>query len=160
MTARGTLTLTLLAFFPVPSAASDPTGLWVMFVGFPAVLLAASILALAFVAPKISLISSIALLAAHVPVVRWSSEVGYMNREGWMLYLSMSLCAIGLMVSGVKLFVKPAGNKAPGYAWNCHACSATNDGTANTCIRCGCPANAAAKNISRYAKNAAHTNDT
>jgi hypothetical protein len=108
--------LVLLGVLAVPgvSAASDPTGLFVLLFGLPAVILAAIFAALSFPLPRASAVLLVLLLGAHVPLVSWAFDVGYMRSAGGWLWTSLAISIAGLMNAGVRaVFPKLKPSEAP-----------------------------------------------
>jgi len=46
----------------------------------------------------------ILLLGAHVPLMSWAFDVGYMQRAGGWLWTSLAISIAGLMNAGVRAF--------------------------------------------------------
>jgi hypothetical protein len=54
------------------------------------------------------------LVGAHVPLVSWAFDVGYMQRAGGWLWTSLAISLAGLMNAGVRAFFpKPPPPPAP-----------------------------------------------
>jgi hypothetical protein len=64
---------------PGVCAASDPTGLFVLLFGIPAVILAMIFAVLSFLAPRASAVLLILLLGAHVPLMSWAFDVCHLR---------------------------------------------------------------------------------
>src|SRR6185503_359072 len=89
---------------PGVCAASDPTGLFVLLFGIPAVILAVIFAGLSFPFPRESEVLLILLLGAHVPLMSWAFDVGYMRSAGGWLWTSLAISLAGLMNAGVRAF--------------------------------------------------------
>ena len=99
---------------PGVSAASDPTGLFVLLFGVPAIILAVIFAALSFPLPRASAVLLILLLGAHVPLMSWAFDVGYMRSAGGWLWTSLAISLAGLTNAGVRAFFpKPPPPPAP-----------------------------------------------
>jgi hypothetical protein len=102
--------LALFGVLAVPgvSAASDPIGLFVLLFGLPAVILAVIFAALSVPLPRASAVLLVLLLGAHVPLMSWAFDVGYMRSAGGWLWTSLAISLAGLISAGVRaLFPKP-----------------------------------------------------
>ena len=99
---RKILTAVVLAASPSIAQVSDPTPLFVAFVGVPAVTLSIAALALPYLRPRFALVPSLVLLVANIPLMIWAHHVGYMADAGHWLYISCGLAACALVLSLVK----------------------------------------------------------
>lgn len=102
MTRRALVLVFLALLWPMPAAASDPTGLFVVFVGFPAVVISIVVLVSAFFAPRFGLFACITLLLVLVPILEWARD-GWSESARGPIYLSMGLNAAGILVSFLKI---------------------------------------------------------
>jgi hypothetical protein len=102
----------LFALLPGPALASDPTGLFVLFISLPAVVAAVGLLPVCYWAPKLGVALTGLLLAAHIPLMWWAKDVGYMNSAGGWVYTSLSLTGLGLMLALARILA-PKGRQAP-----------------------------------------------
>jgi len=100
---RALLPLLGLVLLPGTAFGSDPTGLFVLLFGMPAVAAAVVSLPISWWAPKLGAAVTGLLLALHLPLVWWANDVGYMKSAGGWIYLSLSLTAIALMISIARL---------------------------------------------------------
>ena len=67
-----------------------------------------------FLAPRTSAVLLVLLLGAHVPLMSWAFDVGYMQRAGGWLWTSLAISIAGLMNAGVRAFFpKPKTPDAP-----------------------------------------------
>lgn len=88
-----------LAAFPTFVLASNPTPMFVMFIGLPALVMSIVIALFAHRKPKLGLGLSIVFLLAHIPTIIWASRVGYMDEAGGWLYASCGLGIYAFMVA-------------------------------------------------------------
>lgn len=126
----------LSMFIPCIAFASDPTGLFVLFVGAPFFVVSIALVLLAFKFPKsIAVISSV-FMFVNLPFMGWASSAGYMQSSGIWLLLSFTFTIISLVVSFLKL---PRAEKAmtpPSYDWNCPLCGVPNKAGISICHGC------------------------
>ena len=101
----------LFALLPGPALASDPTGLFVLFISLPAVVAAAGLLPVCYWAPKVGVVLAGLLFAVHIPLMWWAKDVGYMQSAGGWVYTSLSLTGLGLALSLARIL--PKGPPAP-----------------------------------------------
>ena len=97
--------------WPAVCYASDPTGLFVILFGVPSLLLSIVFAAVSIKAPRGGAVLCAMLLCSIVTIVFWAASVGYMERAGSWLILSLAISAIGLLIALVKLMMpgrKPA----------------------------------------------------
>ncbi len=90
--------------------ASDPSGLYVFFVGIPLLLFSGMLLLISFVAPKAGLVISGLALIAQTIIVGWASSVGYSGSVGGWVLLPL-LVNIGALVLAVKRLQRNGGVK-------------------------------------------------
>jgi len=83
--------------------SSDPTGLFVLFVGIPFIVIAAIFSAICIKMPKFGAVLLSLLLIAHIPILAWASNVGYMDTAGGWLSLSFLMNIAGLFYCFNKL---------------------------------------------------------
>ena len=100
---RIVIILTALWLLPGTAFGSDPTGLFVLLFGLPAVAAAVISLPISWWAPKLGAAVAGLLLALHLPLVWWAKDVGYLKSAGGWIYLSLSVTAIALMISIARL---------------------------------------------------------
>ncbi len=129
--------IALLFVAPSIAHASDPTGLYVLIVGFPAVLISLFNIFLAIKRPEISLIVSSLLASLFGFLVIWSIDVGYMRREGGYLISSSGLLAISVIIAIAKILNKRDESWVPSYDWVCSSCGMTNEKNTRKCMNCG-----------------------
>jgi len=79
----------LAASLPATAFASDPTGLFVLFIALPAVIAGALSLPISYWVPKFGAAVTGLLLALHAPLVWWAKDVGYMQSSGGWIYASL-----------------------------------------------------------------------
>ena len=96
--------------WPAVCYASDPAGLFVILFGVPSLLLSIVFAAVSLKAPRGGAVLCTMLLASIVPIVFWAASVGYTDRAGGWLLLSLAISAIGLLIALVKLMLP--GSKA------------------------------------------------
>ena len=94
--------------WPAVCYASDPTGLFVILFGVPSLLLSIVFAAVSIKAPRGGAVLCAMLLCSIVPIVFWAGSVGYMDRAGSWLILSLAISAIGLLIALVKLMLPGA----------------------------------------------------
>ena len=100
---RARLPLLALWLLPETALGSDPTGLFVLLFGLPAVIAGVVSLPLSYWVPKVGAAVAGLLLALHLPLVWWAKDVGYLKSAGGWIYLSLSVTAIALMISIARL---------------------------------------------------------
>lgn len=91
------------AGWPALAWASDPTPLFVLFIGLPALVFSIGLAILAYKAPKLAFACSVVFLIAHIPVMNWAFRVRYMDDAGIWLYLSCAVGVFALLASVYKL---------------------------------------------------------
>lgn len=134
---KATLYGFLLSTAPSTVYASDPTGLYVLFVGFPAILLAITNIFIATKSPKYALILSVFLTCSLYFLIIWSSDVGYMDREGGYLILSCLLVGVSIAIAFINIMNKKQESWRPNYNWICSVCGVTNKKDTVKCNNCG-----------------------
>ncbi|WP_156383692.1 hypothetical protein [Pseudoxanthomonas sp. Root65] len=90
-----------LAAVPGIALASDPTPLFVLFIGAPAAAISILLAGLAYFFPKGALAFILTFLIAHAPLMWWAFDVGYMDAAGGWLYFSsvVGVCSLVLAVT-------------------------------------------------------------
>lgn len=80
-----------MLILPNIAFASDPTPLFLFFIAWP--LLATSILffILVFIKARNALFINLVLLIAHILVILWASDVGYMKVKGSWVWFSLTI---------------------------------------------------------------------
>jgi ABC-type transport system involved in cytochrome c biogenesis permease component len=85
------------------TGASDPTGLFVILFGVPALLFAVVFAAVALKAPRGGAALSGMLFASVVPVVFWARSAGYFSGAGLFLLSSLVISGCGVAIGIFKL---------------------------------------------------------
>lgn len=91
--------LLILLLVPVRAAASDPTPLFVLFIGIPFLLCSILFLVVCFFARRLGALLAGVLLLAQIPIMGWASDVGYMGSAGGWLVASLFISGVGLLVA-------------------------------------------------------------
>ena len=99
----------LLAWPALCLASSDPSGLFVLLFGVPALLLSDVFAAVALKAPRFGGALCGLLLISEVPLVFWAGRGGYLDSAGRWLTLSIAILVIGLCVALVRIVRPPQG---------------------------------------------------